>query len=85
MKRMVTVFRSRRVADMYLYVDKGAGLERVPPDLMRRFGKAEVAMEIELDPGRRLARVDATVVLRSIEEAGFYLQLPPRPDVAPPS
>lgn len=79
MKRLVTVFRSRRVADMYLYVDKEVGLERVPHALMQRFGKAEFAMELELGPERRLARADASVVLRSIEEAGYYLQLPPPP------
>jgi len=65
---------------MYLYVDKEVGLERVPPDLMQRFGKAEMAMELELDSKRRLARADTDVVLRSIEDAGFYLQLPPRPE-----
>jgi uncharacterized protein YcgL (UPF0745 family) len=85
MKRIVTVFRSRRVADMYLYVDKEVGLERVPPDLMQRFGRAEVAMELELHPERRLARADAVAVLRGIEDAGFYLQLPPRLDRVMPT
>lgn len=80
MKRTVTVFRSRRVSGMYLYVDKDVGLERVPADLMKRFGKAELAMELELDAERRLARADAGTVLRSIEASGFYLQLPPRPE-----
>jgi uncharacterized protein YcgL (UPF0745 family) len=79
MKRLVTVFRSRRVADMYLYVDREVGLERVPQALMQRFGKAEIAMELELDAKRRLARADASAVLRSIEEVGYYLQLPPLP------
>ena len=78
--RTITVFRSRRVSDMYLYVDKTEGLHRVPEDLKRRFGPPEVAMELELGPSRRLARADPVAVLRAIEEVGFYLQLPPRPD-----
>ena len=77
--RTVTVFRSRRIADMYLYVDKVEGLARVPTELKRRFGAPEKAMELDLEPGRRLARADSAAVLQAIEDAGFYLQLPPQP------
>ena len=79
--RTVSVFRSRRNADMYLFVDKTDGLARVPDALKDRFGPPELAMELELTPERRLARAKATEVLRAIHENGFYLQLPPRPEI----
>jgi uncharacterized protein YcgL (UPF0745 family) len=73
----VIVYRSVKVANMYLFVDQCEGLERVPPTLLTRFGKPVEAMRLELTPERRLARSDAVAVLDSIASRGFYLQLPP--------
>ncbi|HSC76654.1 MAG TPA: YcgL domain-containing protein [Pseudomonadales bacterium] len=80
MKRLVEIFRSTREADCYLYVDKKEGMARVPPGLLERFGKAETAMTLILEPSRKLARADAATVLEHIREQGFYLQMPPLPD-----
>jgi uncharacterized protein len=80
MKRLVEVFRSSREEGCYLYVDKKEGLARVPATLLERFGKPETAMTLILEPSRKLARADATVVLDNIREQGFYLQMPPLPD-----
>jgi len=66
---------------MYLYVEKKEGLEPVPEDLLRRFGKPELAMTLMLSPEKKLARADVEYVLEKIEEQGFYLQMPPRPDL----
>jgi hypothetical protein len=71
------VFRSRRNADTYLFVDHHEGFARVPEALLREFGGAERAMTLALTPERRLARAQAADVLRAIRESGFYLQLPP--------
>ena len=77
MKRVCKVFRSSRHEGMYLYVDAAAGLEPVPPELMQRFGTPVAAMTLLLTPERKLAIADIRVVISKIEEAGFYLQLPP--------
>lgn len=65
---------------MYLYVDKQEDLERIPAALLKRFGKPEQAMTLVLTPERELARVDIAKVLASLEEQGFFLQMPPQPD-----
>jgi uncharacterized protein YcgL (UPF0745 family) len=65
---------------MYLYVDKSEDLERVPAELMRRFGKPEQAMTLLLHPERKLARVDVVKVLDAVAEQGYFLQIPPRLD-----
>jgi len=77
MRRICSVYRSAKRDGMYLYVDKAEGLERVPEALMTRFGRAEHAMTLLIDEGRKLARADAAKVLHDITEHGFYLQLPP--------
>lgn len=79
-KRFVDVFRSSREEEMYLYVDKKEGLSRVPPELLEKFGRAELALSLVLEPTRKLARADAARVLEDIQNRGFYLQLPPRPE-----
>lgn len=76
-RRHVRVYRSTRKQEMYLYVDAGEGLERVPAALLARFGKPVEAMSLLLSADRTLARADAVRVLADIEAQGYYLQMPP--------
>jgi len=78
-KRLVEIFRSPRREGMYLFVDRSRGLADVPEPLLARFGEPQPVMTLLLEPGRPLARADASEVLRQIAERGFYLQLPPTP------
>jgi len=78
--RQVIVYKSIRIAEMYLFVDQQEGLDRVPPVLLSRFGKPVEAMRLDLTPERRLSRSEAPAVLDAITRQGFYLQLPPAID-----
>lgn len=80
-KRLVEIFRGSREEGFYLYVDKKEGVQRVPPELLARLGKLETAMLLMLEPDRKLARANAGKVLQAISEQGFYLQMPPRPEL----
>ncbi|HEY6131411.1 MAG TPA: YcgL domain-containing protein [Halioglobus sp.] len=71
------VFRSSRKQEMYLYVEISRGLKDVPNELMAQFGEPIPVMVLQLTPEHKLARADARVVLASIKEQGFYLQMPP--------
>jgi hypothetical protein len=71
------VFKSVKHTDMYLYVRKEDGLDRVPAELIEKFGPREKALTFELTPDRKLAREDARKVLANIDEHGYHLQLPP--------
>lgn len=81
--RNCLVYRSARVADLYLYVPAARGLEAVPEDLLERLGRLVEVLELELWPGRPMARVEAESVLQALEKVGYFVQWPPRPGVAP--
>ncbi len=75
--RLCTVYRSPRHEEMYLYVDRREALERVPDELLERFGEPQEVLALVLKPDRALSRADTTAVLEAIAERGYYLQLPP--------
>ena len=77
MKRICCIYKSSKKDEMYLYVDKREGLERVPDVLLESFGKPVEVMTLLIAAGKKLARVDADKVLEEIEGKGFYLQMPP--------
>lgn len=74
------VYRSPKREQMYLYVSRQEGLERVPEALLAQFGEPEPIMLLNLDGSRKLARADAGKVVEQIREQGYYLQMPPTPD-----
>jgi uncharacterized protein YcgL (UPF0745 family) len=74
---LVKVYKTSRRLDMYLYVDFRDDLERVPEALLEQFGSPELALSLNLSSDRTLARADASEVLSSIRENGYYLQMPP--------
>lgn len=79
-RQLVRVYKSKRRADMYLYVIKAKGLTDIPKALLDAFGEPELVMDFLLTPDRQLARVKAERVLLEIARQGFYLQLPPQDD-----
>lgn len=74
---LVSVYKSSKKDEMYLYVPKADGLRRVPAALLQMFGAPAHVMDIPLKPGRELARVDAARLREELAEKGFYLQMPP--------
>jgi uncharacterized protein YcgL (UPF0745 family) len=77
MQCICSIYRCSKKEGMYLYVDKKVGLEKIPEPLMRQIGKTELAMTLLIDSEKKLARANAADVLASINEKGFYLQMPP--------
>ena len=76
-RALVSIFRSPRRAEMYLYLPRPAQFDDLPEALQSQFGEPEHVMDLLLTPERRLARVDVVRVLDAIAEKGFYLQMPP--------
>ena len=79
-KRLVSIYKSSRREEMYLYVDRKEGLDKVPDALLQMFGKPVHVMHLLLTGERHLARANAVDVLEAIASQGFYLQMPPSQD-----
>ena len=85
----VSIYRSPRVPDMYLFVPTvlpGSTPEEsredelsalLPVALLERFGEPVFSFSLALWPERPLAQANAATVLAAISKQGFYLQLPP--------
>lgn len=71
------VYKSRRKPDTYLYLSERDAFSRVPDAVRLPLGPLEFVLDVELHPGRRLARADAEVVRRNLQDQGFHLQQPP--------
>ncbi|MES9858097.1 MAG: YcgL domain-containing protein [Sedimenticola sp.] len=71
------IYRSNRKDEMYLYLTQEDAFDELPEALMKRFGTPSLVMELALHPGRPLAREDIDKVLNSLDQQGYYLQMPP--------
>jgi len=61
---------------MYIYLSEKDDFSSVPAQIMRALGITEFAMELELTADKKLAREDASMVMKNLEAKGFHLQLP---------
>jgi len=75
------VYKSEAADEMYLFVDQKEVFERVPTELMEKFSNPILVTQFKLFPERKLARVDAKKLIASLEEKGYYVQLPPPKDM----
>lgn len=82
MKVLCSIYKTARKDEMYLYVDKKAQFSRVPEALLNQFGTPVLVCDLLLHPEKKLARAAVDEVLKSLEEKGFYLQMPPEKDTS---
>jgi len=73
---IVSVYKSAKKADTYLYIEKRDDFSPVPKQLMDTFGRPKFVMMVALQK-RDLSLADKDKVMAKIREQGFYLQLPP--------
>lgn len=71
------VYRSNRREGVYLYTTSPEDFAALPSALVQLMGTPRLVMELELYPGRRLARAAAEAVMDALARDGFYLQMPP--------
>ncbi|SET24376.1 MULTISPECIES: YcgL domain-containing protein [Marinobacter] len=79
-KAFISVFRSSKRGETYLYVRRGHDWQALPESLRELFGKPVHAMDLVLTPQRKLARTTGKEVLEAIDEKDYYLQLPEQAD-----
>jgi len=82
MKLLVDIYRSTKKEGMYVFLENGKKPQDLPPELVKNFGKAELAMTLMLTPEKKLARANAEKVINALQKEGFYLQMPPKYEVS---
>ena len=79
-REFVSVFRSTKKMDTYIYVRRGQDWQELPEALRSIFGQPAHAMDLLLTPDKKLARTTGEEVLNALEEKGFFLQMPEEQD-----
>lgn len=77
---LCVIYRSPKRDQTYLYVEKKDDFSRVPEELLKGFGKPQLAMLLPLDGSKKLVNADLAKVKAALEAQGYYLQLPPPPE-----
>ncbi|OED40567.1 hypothetical protein ACH42_15870 [Endozoicomonas sp. (ex Bugula neritina AB1)] len=80
MKYLVSIYKSPKRDEMYLYLNKRDKLTAMPDSLKQVFGEPVHVVDMLLTPEKKLARADTGKVLSELEERGYYLQMPPQQD-----
>ncbi|HEX22310.1 MAG TPA: YcgL domain-containing protein [Chromatiales bacterium] len=75
------IYKGSRKEDHYLYVEREDDFERVPEDLLKMLSELSLVITLELRKDRELAQADVNKVMQSLTDQGYYLQVPPRPEL----
>lgn len=71
------IYKGRRKAHTYLFIERVDDFERVPETLLQLMGELEQVMELTLELARPLVNADTEEVMQLLESQGYYLQMPP--------
>lgn len=77
MALLVSAYKSAKKEELYLFVPKEDGLEKLSDELLVMFGEPQHVIDFELTEKRKLARVNAEEVKQALESKGYFMQMPP--------
>ncbi|QBZ82223.1 Protein YcgL [Hydrogenovibrio crunogenus] len=77
MALLVSAYKSAKKDELYLFVPKEDGLEKLSDELLVMFGEPQHVIDFDLTEKRKLARVDAEEVKKALETKGYFMQMPP--------
>lgn len=78
--KIVSIYKSPRKDEMYIYTDKRDQLSKVPEQLLEMFGTPIHVMDMPLKADRKLARIEIDKLFAGLDEKGYFLQMPPPKD-----
>lgn len=73
----VSVYKSPKKVELYLYVPKEDGLDKLPDEVRVIFGEPSHVLDLILTPEKKLARVQTAEVLKALSTRGYFMQMPP--------
>lgn len=74
---LCVIYKSPKKAQTYLFIKQRDKFEDVPEALMAMFGTPTLVTIVNLANKDKLALADIHKVKESLNEQGYYLQLPP--------
>lgn len=74
---LTAVYKSKKKADTFLFIEKRDDFNKVPEPLMTMFGQPHFVMIINLAKRTHLGAADINTLKEALSEQGYYLQLPP--------
>ncbi len=75
------IYRSSRKEELYVYLRAKDGFAELPEGLRSLLGTPEFVMDLDLHRDRQLARADVQKVMEGLRTQGYYLQMPPVPEL----
>ncbi len=77
------IYKSLKKDELYLYLDKKDDFSSLPQALFDSLGQLVFVMELQLTPERKLARENVDKVITSLQNKGFFIQMPPATVISP--
>ncbi|MFT7259966.1 MAG: hypothetical protein ACI9MS_001828 [Glaciecola sp.] len=74
---LCAVYKSRKKADTYLYINKRDDFSEVPKMLLETFGVPKFVMLVPLHKPRKIANISIEKLTENLKGKGYYLQIPP--------
>ncbi len=74
---LTAVYKSKKKADTFLFIEKRDDFSKVPEPLMAMFGQPQYVMIINLAKRTQLGVADLDTLKHSLSDQGYYLQIPP--------
>lgn len=71
------VYRSEKKQGMFLYLSEKDDFSCVPESLLKLLGETTYSFEFDLSKDRKLVKVEAKEVMKTMSENGYFLQMPP--------
>ena len=73
---LTAVYKSKKKADTFLFIEKRDDFSKVPEPLMAMFGQPQYVMIINLAKRTQLGVADLDTLKQSLSDQGYYLQIP---------
>ena len=75
------VYKSQKKDETYIFIPASTPLSKLPEELLKLLGEAEMLMTLTLTPDKKMARGTAKEIIENIEEQGYYLQMPIKAEI----
>ena len=78
----IYVYRSNKQSGSYLFLPEKNKFEKIPEELLKLLGELQFSFQFDLESNKKLIRGNASDVLKSLKEIGYFLQISPKKEAS---